>query len=65
MKCACRCHSEFHGVANRRGMEPLDDALGLVKEAPKTLGDLALDLELGAIVCISEAHIGTRHHRLW
>jgi len=53
IKCTCRCHSEFHGVANRKGMEPLDKALGLdgltvtaTKETPKPLGDLALSLEL-------------------
>ncbi len=52
IKCVCRCHSEFHGAANRRGMEPLEKALGLdgltmtvTKEAPAPLGDLALNLE--------------------
>jgi len=29
IKCVCRCHSEFHGAANRKGMEPLDKTLGL------------------------------------
>jgi hypothetical protein len=46
IKCTCRCHSQFHGVANRVGMEPLDKALGLEKEAPVPLRDLALNLEL-------------------
>jgi hypothetical protein len=46
IKCVCRCHSEFHGAANRKGMDPLDKALGLEKEAPKSVADLALDLEL-------------------
>ena len=46
IKCVCRCHSEFHGAANRRGMSPLDEPLGLVKEAPAPLGDLGLTLEL-------------------
>ena len=46
IKCVCRCHSEFHGAANRKGMEPLDKALGLEKEAPVPLGDLGLNLEL-------------------
>jgi hypothetical protein len=53
IKCVCRCHSEFHGAANRKGMEPLDKPLGLdgltvtvTKEAPKPLGDLALSREL-------------------
>jgi hypothetical protein len=49
IKCVCRCHSEFHGAANRRGMEPLDKALGLEKDTQRVtlpLGDLALDLEL-------------------
>ena len=46
IKCVCRCHSEFHGAANRQGMSPLDKTLGLVKEAPASLGDLDLNLEL-------------------
>jgi hypothetical protein len=46
IKCVCACGGKNHGVANRQGMEPLDKALGLEKEAPKPLGDLALDLEL-------------------
>jgi len=29
IKCVCRCHSEFHGIEQRRGMQPLDKALGL------------------------------------
>ena len=52
IKCACACHSANHGAANRVGMEPLDKTLGLdgltvtvTKEAPKLLGDLALNLE--------------------
>jgi hypothetical protein len=46
IKCVCACGGKNHGAANRQGMEPLDKALGLEKEAPKPLGDLALDLEL-------------------
>jgi hypothetical protein len=45
IKCVCRCHSEFHGAANRKGMEPLDKTLGFEREAPR-LHDLALDREL-------------------
>ena len=52
IKCVCACGGKNHGVANRAGMEPLDKALGLdgltvtvMKEAPKPLADLALDLE--------------------
>jgi hypothetical protein len=29
IKCVCRCHSEFHGAANRKGMPKLDDLLEL------------------------------------
>ena len=29
VKCVCRCHSQFHGIEQRRGMQPLDKALGL------------------------------------
>jgi hypothetical protein len=46
IKCTCRCHSQFHGVANRRGMEPLDKALGLDRTGTEPLRDLALNLEL-------------------
>jgi hypothetical protein len=46
IKCTCRCHSEFHGAANRVGMQPLDKTLGLEREAPAPLGDLGLNLEL-------------------
>jgi hypothetical protein len=46
IKCVCTCGGKNHGVANRAGMEPLDKALGLVKEAPVPLGDLGLNLEL-------------------
>jgi len=35
IKCVCRCHSEFHGAANRKGMEPLDKTLGFKREAPR------------------------------
>jgi hypothetical protein len=53
IKCVCRCHSEFHGAANRRGMEPLEKALGLEKEVPQRstlpLGDLALSRELSGL----------------
>jgi len=52
IKCICACGGKNHGVANRKGMEPLDQALGLdgltvtvTKEAPKPLTDLALNLE--------------------
>jgi hypothetical protein len=34
------------GAANRVGMEPLDKALGLEVEAPASLRDLGLNLEL-------------------
>jgi hypothetical protein len=37
IKCVCRCHSQFHGAANRVGMEPLDKALGFETEAPPAL----------------------------
>jgi hypothetical protein len=49
IKCVCRCHSEFHGAANRKGMEPLDKTLGLERDTRHVslpLGDLALNLEL-------------------
>jgi hypothetical protein len=46
IRCTCQCHSVNHGAANRVGMEPLDKVLGLEKEAPVPLGDLALNLEL-------------------
>jgi len=45
IKCVCSCHAQFHGVENRRGMQPLDKTLGIEREAPR-LHDLALDLEL-------------------
>jgi len=52
IKCVCACGGKNHRVANRTGMEPLDQALGLdgltvtvTKEDPKPLGDLGLDLE--------------------
>ena len=31
--CTCSCGGKNHGAANRQGMEPLDKALGLEKEA--------------------------------
>jgi len=37
IRCVCQCHAEFHGIENRRGMEPLDKALGLEKPAPELL----------------------------
>jgi len=43
IKCVCRCHSEFHGAANRKDMSPLDDVLGLVKEAAAPQRDLGLE----------------------
>jgi hypothetical protein len=43
IKCVCACGGKNHGVANRKGMEPLDKALGL--EKPDLPGDLALGLE--------------------
>jgi len=46
IKCVCACGGKNHGAANRQGMEPLDKALGLDKEAPAPLGDLGLNLEL-------------------
>jgi hypothetical protein len=33
IKCVCGCHAENHGIEQRRGMEPLDKALGF--ERPK------------------------------
>jgi hypothetical protein len=52
IKCVCACGGKNHGVANRAGMEPLDKTLELdgltvtvTREAPKPLGDLALNLE--------------------
>jgi len=44
IKCVCACGGKNHGVANRKGMEPLDKALGL-ERGEQPLGDLALDLE--------------------
>ena len=41
IKCTCRCHAEFHGIEQRRGMQPLDKALGLETETP--LDDPALE----------------------
>jgi hypothetical protein len=49
IKCTCRCHSQFHGVANRVGMKPLDKALGLSKTGTETLGDLGLTRELSGL----------------
>jgi len=46
IKCVCACGGKNHGAANRVGMEPLDKTLGLEKEAPASLGDLGLNLEL-------------------
>jgi len=46
IKCVCSCGGKNHGAANRKGMEPLDKALGLDRETPTPLADLALDLEL-------------------
>ncbi len=46
IKCVCACGGKNHGAANRQGMQPLDKALGLEKEAPAPLGDLGLNLEL-------------------
>ena len=40
IKCVCRCHSQFHGIEQRRDMQPLDGVLGL--ERPGLL-DLAFD----------------------
>jgi hypothetical protein len=45
IKCVCACGGKNHGAANRAGMEPLDKALGLEKEAPAPLGDPGLNLE--------------------
>jgi len=39
IKCVCRCHSQFHGIEQRRGMEPLDKALGLERPASDTVFD--------------------------
>jgi hypothetical protein len=49
IRCTCSCHSLHHGEANRVGMEPLDRALGLEKEAPIPLGDLGLSRELSGL----------------
>jgi hypothetical protein len=49
IKCVCTCGGKNHGVANRQGMEPLDKALGLEKEAPGPLGDLGLSRELSGL----------------
>jgi hypothetical protein len=46
IKCVCRCHSLNHGIEQRRGMEPLEKALGIEKGSPEPLGDHALNLEL-------------------
>jgi len=46
IKCVCACGGKNHGVANRKGMEPLDKALGLKVDTLSTSRDLALDLEL-------------------
>jgi hypothetical protein len=46
IKCVCRCHSEFHGIANRAGMEPLDKVLGLETEQSIVSADMiALETE--------------------
>jgi hypothetical protein len=37
IKCICAFGGKNHGVANRVCMSPLDDALGLVEEAPAPL----------------------------
>jgi len=56
IRCVCRCHSEFHGAANREGMPKLDKLLeldGLTVTARQTgiapLGDLALSRELSGL----------------
>jgi hypothetical protein len=36
--CRCSCKHLNHGQDQRRGMSPLDEPLGLVKEAPAPLG---------------------------
>jgi len=38
IRCVCGCHGIAHGIEQRKGMSPLDEALGLVKEAPAPLG---------------------------
>lgn len=35
IKCVCSCGGKNHGIANRQGMEALDKALGVAKEAAK------------------------------
>jgi hypothetical protein len=47
--CVCRCGGKNHAAALRKGMEPLDKVLGLEKEAPAPLGDLALSRELSGL----------------
>ena len=48
--CTCSCHNVNHGAANREGMSPLDETLGLTKEATRPLGSqpevLRLDPEI-------------------
>jgi len=49
IRCVCQCHAVHHGEEQRRGMAPLDEALGL--DTPQVyltrpLGDAALDREL-------------------
>lgn len=34
VKCVCACGGKNHGITNRQGMSPLEQSLGLVKEAP-------------------------------
>jgi len=46
IRCVCRCHSTNHGSENRRGMDPLEKALGLEETGARRLGDLGLNLEL-------------------
>jgi hypothetical protein len=49
IKCVCACGGKNHGAANRKGMSPLDEPLGLVKETPAPLGDLGLSRELSGL----------------
>jgi hypothetical protein len=47
--CRCSCKHLNHGIEQRKGMSPLDEPLGLVKEAPVPLGDLGLNRELSGL----------------
>ena len=56
IRCVCRCHSTNHGSENRKGMEPLEKALGLdgltvtvTQTGTDPLGDLALNRELSGL----------------